>query len=141
MTTKPNLTIRDVYSVLSGKCKLFEISGKMAASEFLTFYANFSNRPISLFVLNKGEELGIISGVAKFQQKPVAFSGQAVLYLLHSYFPVLAQGILGKGAFVAPLEDCLTGSSIQAGTGSADLVHPIITILINKNQAFVTART
>ena len=46
--------------------------------------------------------------------------------VLTAYFPVLAQGILGKGwLFVTPpLEDCLTGrtgSSAQAGTGCADL--------------------
>ncbi len=46
--------------------------------------------------------------------------------VLTVHFPVLAQGVLGKGGlFVAPkLEDCftsLTGSSTQAETGCADL--------------------
>ena len=46
--------------------------------------------------------------------------------VIAAYFPVLAEGILGKGGlFVAPLlQDCLnglTGSSTQAGTGCADL--------------------
>ncbi len=45
--------------------------------------------------------------------------------VLIAYYPVLAQGILGKGVlFVAPpLEDCITGlmrSSTQAGTDCAD---------------------
>ena len=63
---------------------------------------------------------------------PVVFSAcggirtSSKLPVFTAYFPVLAEGILGKGGLLVtpPLEDCLTGltgSSTQAGTSCNDL--------------------
>ncbi len=67
-----------IDTVSLGTCRLFQIHRKFMAREYAQFGVNFTEGPLTMFLLNPGEDFFITSGVAKTPATPWYISGAAV---------------------------------------------------------------